>query len=173
VIEMRRRSRAFSIVVPALMVCLFAAVGLRAGQIVRPSPADAAGTWQSAAAAGYSHAHSSAYRAAWRAAYRQGWASGATAGSAAGARAGRVAGRARAALRAAAISTLRAILTHAPRTLSRSVKTERCVPVGGGLCEVLGPRVTRRRCPPASTPYVEGGAVCVPRVLQLLAHNDR
>jgi hypothetical protein len=170
---MSRRSRAFSIVVPLLMVCLFAAVGLRAGQIVRPSPADAAGTWQSAAAASYSHARANAYRTAWQAAYRQGWGAGTAAGSAAGARAGRAAGRARAAVRAAAISTLRAILAHAPRSLKRGVKTERCVPVGGGLCEVLGPRVTRRRCPPASTPYVEGGAVCVPRVLQLLARNDR
>jgi hypothetical protein len=169
---MAGRSPAFRIVIPVLMVCLFAAVGFRAGQIVRPSPADAAGTFHSADATSYSRARTTAYRIAWQAAYRRGWRSGTEAADAAGTRSGRAAGRARAAARAAAVSALREILARAPRSLKRDVKTERCVPVGGGLCEVLGPRVTRRRCPPSSTPYVEGGAVCVPRVLQLLARND-
>src|SRR5207302_1568747 len=57
----------------------------------------------------------------------------------------------------------------APIKLSPSTTIGRCVPVGGGLCEVLGPGVTGKPCPSGSIPNPEGGVVCVPRVLALAA----
>jgi hypothetical protein len=169
----RRSSRAFSVLVATLMVCLFTAVGLRAGQIVRPSPADAASTWQSAAANSYSQARTRAFPAAYRPAYDSGWRAGVAAADAAGLEAGRAAGRARAAARAVAARALAAVLAATPRTLKRGIRTEMCVPVAGGLCEVLGPHVTGRPCPAGSVAYAEGGEVCLPRILLMLARNDR
>jgi hypothetical protein len=166
---MARRSRPFSVLVALLVVCLFAAVGLRTGQLVRPSAADAAGTWQSAAASSYAHARAIAYDRAWRQAYARGRRDGTIAAEAAGARAGRAAGRSAGAVRADALRALAAVLTASPRRLRRGVKTEACVPVAGGLCEVLGPRVTGRPCPPSTVVDPEGGAVCIPRVLLLAA----
>lgn len=169
---MKRRSRPFSVLVALLVVCLFAVVGLRVGQLVRPSPADAASTWQSAAASSYADARGSAYRHAWQQGYALGWRAGIVAADAAGARAGRAAGRAQVALRAVAARALAAVLASTPHQVRRGVKTHACVPVAGGLCEVLGPRVTGRPCPPNSVAYPEGGAVCVPRVLLLLTRSD-
>jgi hypothetical protein len=163
------RIRPFSILIAFLMVCLFAATGFRVAQIVRPSSADAASTWQSAAKSSYSRARTNAYRVAWHRAYATGWRAGIAAADAAGGRAGRAAGEAEAATRAVAARALAAVLAATPRELPRHVRTESCVPVAGGLCEVLGPRVTRKPCPPASEAYPEGGAVCVPRVLLVLA----
>ena len=160
-----RRSRPFSILVALLLVCLFAAVGFRVGQIIRPSPADAASTWQSAAAVSYSKARTPAYRRAWDRAHARGWRAGASAGQAQGERAGRAAGAAEAAPRAVAARALASVLAASPRKLGRKVRTETCVPVAGGLCEVLGPQVTGKPCPRGSSPYPESGAVCIPRVL--------
>jgi hypothetical protein len=169
--RVRRRSRAFSVLVACVLVCLFAAVGFRAGQIVRPSAADAAGTWQSAAAASYSHARTSAYAVAWKRAYINGWRDGTSAARRAGARAGRAAGSVQAAARAVAARALADALAASPRRLERSATTEACVPVSGGLCDVLGPAVTGKACPPSSVAYPEGGAVCIPRLLLLVART--
>jgi len=169
----RRTSRVFSVVVALLMVCLFAAVGYRAGQIVAPSPADAASTWQSAAANSYSEARLRGYRATYPPAYERGWLAGIAAADTAGAGMGRAAGRARAAARAVAARALAAVLAATPRTLRRGVRTEMCVPVAGGLCEVLGPHVTGRPCPPGSVAYAEGGEVCLPRILLLISRTDK
>jgi hypothetical protein len=163
------RFRPFSILVALLLVCLFAATGFRVGQIVRPSAADAASTWQSASTTSYSRARANAYRLAWHRAYAGGWRAGVSAADAAGSRAGRAAGEAEAAIQARAARALASVLAATPRQLSRRVKTESCVAVAGGLCEVLGPRVTGKPCPPASVAYPEGGAVCIPRVLLVLA----
>jgi hypothetical protein len=161
--------RPFSLLVAALALGVFAAVGSRVGQSTRASAAQAATTWQAAAATTFSHARSGAYRLAWQQAYKPGWSAGIAAADSAATRAGRAAGRAEAATRALAASALAAVLAATPVRLKRGIKTDACVPVGGGLCEVLGPRVTGRRCPPASVPYPEGGVVCVPRVLLLAA----
>jgi hypothetical protein len=163
------RVRPFSILIAFLLVCLFAATGFRVGQIIRPSTADAASTWQSAATTSYSRAKANAYRLAWQRAYASGWRAGVSAADAAGARAGRGAGEAEAAVQARAARALASVLAATPRKLPRRVKTEACVPVAGGLCEVLGPRVTGTACPPSSVAYPEGGAVCIPRVLLVLA----
>ncbi len=166
---MRTGSRPFSILVALLLICLFGAIGFRVGQIVRPSAADAASTWQSAATSSYAHAKGVAYRAAWHRGYASGWRAGNAAADSAAARAGHAAGEAAAAVQAVAARALAAALAATPRKLPRRVKTEACVAVAGGLCEVLGPRVTKRPCPPGSVAYPEGGAVCIPRVLLVLA----
>jgi len=162
---MRKRSRPFSVLVALLLACLFAAVGFRVGQIVRPSTADAASTWQSAAALSYARARAGAYRTAWPSGFGQGWRVGSSTANSQAERAGRSAGRAEATARAVAARIVASVLAATPHALRHGVRTESCVPVAGGLCEVLGPRVTGKPCPPASTPYPEGGAVCIPRVL--------
>jgi len=164
-----RTIRPFSLLVAALAVCMFAAVGFRVGRSERASAADAAGRWDSAAAATFSHSRARAYRYAWRAGYQRGWSDGVKSGDLAGTRAGRSAAGAEVALRVVAAHAVAAVLASTPRKLTPGVATARCVPVGGGLCEVLGPRVTGKRCPHASVPYPEGGVVCVPRVLLLAA----
>jgi hypothetical protein len=161
--------RPFSILVALLAVGMFAVVGFRVGRSQRASAPEAANTWDSAAAANFSHARAASYRVAWQDGYQHGWAAGVRAANLAGIRAGRATGRAEAAVRAVAARAVASVLASTPRNLSRAAATARCVPVGGGLCEVLGPRVTGQRCPPASVPYPEGGAVCVPRVLLLAA----
>jgi hypothetical protein len=166
---MGKRSRPFSVLVALLLGCLFAAVGFRVGQIVRPSTADAASTWQSAAALSYARVKTGAYRSAWQRGFAQGWRLGTSAADSQGERAGRSAGLAEAAARAVAARGVASVLAATPHQLRRGVRTESCVPVAGGLCEVLGPRVTGKPCPPASIPYPEGGAVCIPRVLLMAA----
>jgi hypothetical protein len=166
---LRRRSRPFSVVVAALVVCLFAAVGFRVGQIVRPSTADAASTWHDAAASSYSHARADAYRQSWQKGNGEGKRAGAAAGAAAGTRAGVAAAHAQASIRAVAAEAIAAALTSSPRRVTRGVRTRACIVVAGGLCETLGPRVTGKPCPPGSVPYAEGGVVCIPRVLVLAA----
>lgn len=166
---MRKGPRPFSILVAILSVCMFGAVGFRVGQSQRSSAADAASTWQTAAAAAYTPARASAYRTAWRTAYRRGWAAGAAAGRAAGARAGGAAGQTEAGVGSAAARAVAAALAATPVRLQHGIKTERCVEVAGGLCETLGPRITGKGCPPGSVADPEGGVVCVPRVLVLAA----
>jgi hypothetical protein len=161
----RRRSRPFSIVVAGLLVCLFGAVGFRVGQIVRPSPADAASTWHDAAASSYSRARASAYRRAWTTGDDDGSHAGAVAGAAAGTRAGLAAGHAQAALRVVAARALSVALASSPRRVRRGAKLRTCIPVAGGVCEALGPHLTGKPCPHESVPYAEGGAVCIPQVL--------
>jgi hypothetical protein len=167
-----RRFRPFSILIALLMVGVFAATGLRVGELVRPSAADAASTWQSAANTSYSRARANAYRHAWAHGYAIGWRDGIAAADTAGANAGRAAGQAAAAIRAVAARALASVLAATPRKLPRRVKTESCVAVAGGLCEVLGPHVTGKPCPRASVAYPEGGAVCIPRLLLTLARAN-
>ena len=165
--------RPLGALVALLMVSLFAAVGFRVGQIVRPSAADAAGTWQSARTASYARSRTTEYGEASRRAYAQGWRAGKAAAEVAGSRAGRLAGEVEASNRAAAARALTRALASSPRRLKRGARTQTCVPVAGGLCEVLGPRVTGKPCPPGSLPFQEGGAVCVPRLLLALARSGR
>jgi hypothetical protein len=166
---MRTRARPFSILVAILAACLFAAVGFRIGQSQRSSDADAASTWQAAAAAAYSPARATAYRTGWRRGYRRGWRAGAAAGKAAGARAGGAAGRAEASVGSDAARAVASVLAATPIKLDHGVRIERCVEVAEGLCETLGPRITGRACPTGSVADPEGGAVCVPQVLLLEA----
>ena len=153
------------------MVVLFAAVGFRVGQMVRPSAADAASTWQSAAAVSYSKAKANEYRVAWRQAYARGLRAGTSAAELAGARAGRAAGQLVRTRRRLAAEALARALAATPRRLKRGAKTQACVSVPGGLCEVLGPHVTGKPCPSGTVPYIEGGAVCVSRLLLAVAQS--
>jgi hypothetical protein len=164
-----RRARPFSIVVVTLVVSVFGALGFRVGRSDRVSVAKATSAWAAAASAAYSHTRGSAYQLAWRHSYRRGRVAGRAAGSADGTRAGRSAGHARSAALAAAASALAAAIPPAPIKLAPGTTIDKCVPVGGGVCEVLGPGVTGKPCPSASVPNPEGGVVCVPRVLILAA----
>ena len=153
----QRRVRPFSIVVLALVISTFGALGFRVGRSNKASIARATSTWTGAASAAYSQTRSSAYQLAWKRSYRRGSVAGSAAATAAGTRAGRAAGQTRSAARAT------------PIKLAPGTRTDTCVPVGGGVCEVLGPAVTGKPCPSSSVPNPEGGVVCVPRVLILAA----
>jgi hypothetical protein len=165
----QRRVRPFSIVVLALVIAVFAALGFRVGRSDRTSTERATSAWDAATAMAYSHSRSGAYKLAWRLSYGHGLVAARAAASAAGTRAGRLAGEAQSAARVAAARALAAALPLAPNRLTPGTRTDKCVPVGGGLCEVLGPAVTGKPCPRASVPNPEGGVVCVPRVLILAA----
>lgn len=162
---MRKGPRSVSVLVAILAVCMFVAVGFRVGQSQRSSGADAASTWQTAAAAAYSPARASAYRTAWHRGYERGWAAGAAHGKLTGARAGSAAGSAEAAVGTSAARAVAAVLAATPVKLEHGVRTERCIEVAGGLCETLGPRITGKSCPSGSVADPEGGVVCVPQVL--------
>jgi hypothetical protein len=166
---MKKTSRAFSVIVALLAVCVFAAVGYRIGRSTQSSPSDVASAWQSAELAAYPAAKASAYRIAWRSGYKHGFKAGTAAGATAGTRAGRVAGHAESTAGAVAAREVAAVLEATPAKLAPGVKTERCVEVAGGLCEALGPRITGRHCPPGSVADPKGGVVCVPRVLLVAA----
>jgi len=165
----RRTVRPFSILVAVIALSAFAGVGFLVGRSNRISPDRVASIQATATAASYLRAESIEYRLAWQRSYHQGWAAGIASATADGTRAGSSAGRTEASAQAAAAHALAAALASTPIRLTRTTKTERCVPVGGGLCEVLGPGVTGNRCPPASVPNPEGGVVCVPSVLLLAA----
>jgi hypothetical protein len=152
-------------------VLLFAAVGYRVGQSARATAADAASAWGGAAAASFSHARASTYHTAWLHASRQGLSNGAAAARSAAVPAGHAAGAAQARSRATASRALAVALASAPITQPPNMKTERCLPIAGGLCEVLGPAVTGKRCPRSSVPDVEGGIVCIPRLLLRVAET--
>ena len=159
--------RVFSLAVVAIAVAAFAGVGYLVGRVERTSQANAATVRASAASATYRRAESSAYHRGFRARYTRGVAAGAATGARTGTRLGRSAGRAAAASLAITdqATALAAALASTPVSLKRSTKTHTCMPVGGGLCEVLGPGVTGKGCPRASAPSAEGGIVCVPEVL--------
>ena len=112
-------------------------------------------------------AESSAYHLGFRARYTRGVAAGAATFQRPSAEIDPAAGRAAAASLAITdqATALAAALASTPVSLKRSTKTHTCMPVGGGLCEVLGPGVTGKGCPRASAPSAEGGIVCVPEVL--------
>jgi len=120
----------------------------------------------------YSHAEASAYHHAWRRGYAIGWRAGVAAADSAAARAGQTAGRAEATLRAVAARALSSVLRATPRKLPRRVRTEACVEVSDGLCEVLGPQITGKPCPSGSVAYPEGGAVCIPQLLLVLSRAN-
>jgi hypothetical protein len=165
----RRRIRPLSILVLALVISVFGALGVRVGRSSRTSATRATSAWAAAASAAYFKNRSNAYQVAWNRSYGQGRAAGRAAGKAAGTREGRSAGQALSAARADAARALAAALPPPPIKLAPGTTIDRCVPVGGGVCEVLGPAVTGRPCPSASVPNPEGGVVCVPRVLILAA----
>jgi|SRR5579884_4233130 len=162
---MPKPPRLLSLLVAALAVCVFAAVGFRVGRTVRSSAGEAVTSWQNAAAVSFSDSRAGAYSRAWKRSYARGWEAGAIAGRAAGRRAGRAAERAQAAAGAVAARAVAAALASTPVKLTPKVKTAKCVEVAGGLCEALGPGITGKPCPPASVADPEGGVVCVPRVL--------
>jgi hypothetical protein len=164
-----RTLRPASILVAALALSAFGGVGFLVGRTNQTSAASVAGAGASAAANSYVRAEANAYQLSWRVAYQRGWVAGIASGTTTGTRAGGAAGRTEAAKRTAAASVLAAALASTPTKLTRSTKTDTCVPVRGGLCEVLGPGVTGKRCPPASVPYPQGGVVCVPSVVVLAA----
>jgi hypothetical protein len=163
--------RPYSVLVAGVAVLLFAAVGYRVGQSARATAEDAASAWGSAAAVTFSHARSSAYHTAWLYASRQGLSTGAAAARSAAVPAGYAAGAALATSRATASRALAVALASAPTNQPPNMKTERCLPIAGGLCEVLGPAVTGKRCPRSSVADVEGGVVCIPRVLLRVAQT--
>ncbi len=159
--------RVFSLAVVTIALAVFAGVGYLVGRVERTSQANAANVRAGAASATYRRAKTAAYHRGFRAQYRRGVSAGATSGSKTGARLGRSAGRAAATSLAITdqAKALAATLASTPVSLKRTTRTRTCVPVGGGLCEVLGPGVTGKRCPRASAPSVEGGIVCIPQVL--------
>jgi hypothetical protein len=159
--------RVFSLAVVAIAVAAFAGVGYLVGRVERTSRANAATVRASAASETYRRAESSAYHRGFRAQYARGVGAGAATGAKTATRLGRAAGRAAAASLAITdqAAALAAALASTPVSLKRSTKTHTCVPVGGGLCEVLGPGVTGKGCPRASEPSTEGGIVCVPEVV--------
>lgn len=150
-------------------MCMFAAVGFRIGQSQQISAADAASTWQTAAAAAFAPARASAYRAGWRHGYQRGWVAGVAAGSSAGAGAGALAGRSEAAAGSAVARSVASVLAATPIRLEPGIKTERCIEIADGLCETLGPQITGHGCPSGSVADPQGGVVCVPQVLLLAA----
>ena len=156
----------------AVTAAAFAAVAFLAGRSTRPTPADAASAQMSASATSYAEAESGAYPGSWHDAYRRGWAAGVKLAKARAARAGRADGRAEAARRVASgeATTLAAALSAAPIAVTKRTQTEKCVPVGNGLCEALGPGATGKPCPSGSVPNIPGGVVCIPRVLIVATH---
>lgn len=164
-----RRVRPYSILVGLIALSAFAGVGFLVGRSNRVPPDRAASVQATATATSYVRAEHNAYHVAWERSYRRGWSAGVAAARVAATLAGRSAGHTAVSATAVALDALAAALASTPARLSRSTKTKTCVPVGGGLCEVLGPSVTGNRCPPGSTPNPEGGVVCVPGVLLLAA----
>ena len=164
---MPRRVHAFSLLVALAAVGAFASVGFLVGRAGRVSQVEAARVRTLATTTAYRRAEPSAYRAARPAGYHRGWLRGIKVGRAAGTRAGAAAGQAEASSRASATAVMRRIAAVAlsPVTLSRDTVKDKCILVGGGLCEVLGPGATGRPCPPSSVPTPVGGVVCVPQLL--------
>jgi hypothetical protein len=167
-----RPSRTFSVIVVVLLASAAGAFSFAIARRLRTSPVQATAVRVSATSSAYGSAKTVAYRTAYAAAYRQGWSAGVAAARKAGRRAGGTAGltaaarRAAEARRAAALQAADRVLAIADATVPRSAtrRTQQCVQVGGGLCEVLGPAVTGRPCPPLSSPGTRGD-VCVPQLL--------
>jgi hypothetical protein len=165
----RRVVGPMSVVAAVVALAAFAGVGFLVGRSNRATKARAATTWASAAAAAYAHARSNAYAAGWHTAYQRGVLRGEAAARVAGTRAGAAAGQAAAAGPQHVARELEAALSSAPIKLTPGTRTATCVPVRGGLCEVLGPAETGKPCPPSTVANPEGGVVCIPRVLLLAA----
>jgi hypothetical protein len=169
---MKRASRTVrpsSVLVAVIAVSAFAGVGFLVGRSNRTPPARVASARAGATASSYLRAEAAAYRLGWVQSYHHGWRAGSASATTVATRAGRLAGRAEAAKQTVTSRLLAAVLASTPIRLSRTTKTAVCVPVGGGVCEVLGPGVTGRHCPPASVANPRGGVVCVPRLLLLAA----
>ena len=163
----RRSRRAFSL---AVVVVLAAAVGAFSFAItrrLRTSPVQASATRVSATSSAFGTAKATAYHIAYRSSYRRGWSAGVAAARSAGRRDGRAAARAERAKRALAADYIRRSLALGAVgiTPAQAEHTDQCVQVGGGVCEVLGPGLTGRPCPPQSRPDPRGQVVCVPQVL--------
>jgi hypothetical protein len=163
----RRPTWPFSLAVVALVASLAGLFTFVVGRDLRTPASKAGAVRVSATSTAYGNAKSAAYRAGYAAAYRGGWARGVALARGNGARAGRAAGRAEAARRAAAAAAARSVFALATAAIPRAAarRTNRCVEVGGGLCEVLGPGATGRPCPAQSVPNPANGVVCVPQVL--------
>jgi hypothetical protein len=149
--------------VAALAISIFALVGFLVGQASRTRSQAAGRVRASAELSSYRRAHELAFRVAWQAAYRAGWKRGTLAGS----RDGSSAADSLLARRAAAArARRRAAQAALATTVSvRGARTDRCVEVGGGLCEVLGPGATGKPCPTGSIPEARGGLLCIPTSL--------
>jgi hypothetical protein len=167
----RRSKIVVDLLVVLLAVLAFAGVGFLVGRSNQISSDQVANARESAWGRTFSSARDSAYRTARQEFYTQGRAAGIATATAAGRRAGHAAGQAAVQQRADAshFAALAAALGSTRVHLTRSTRIERCVEVGQGLCEVLGPGATGKRCPRGSVPFPVGGATCVPRILLLAA----
>jgi hypothetical protein len=171
--KVRRTTILVDLLVVGVALCAFAGVGFLVGRSNQISADTIANARTGAWAAGYSPARASAYRLGWQGAYDGGRVAGTASGTAAGTRAGRSAGLDALARRtsAAHLASLAAALVATRINLTRATRIRRCVEVGLGLCEALGPGATGKRCPPQSVPVPVGGVTCIPRILLLAARQ--
>jgi hypothetical protein len=171
--RVRRSTILVDLVVVAVALCAFAGVGFLVGRSNQISSERIASARMSAWAASYSPARAGAYRLGWQGSYDEGRTAGIASGAAAGTRAGRNAGLTVVAKRtsAAHLASLAAALVARRVNLTHATRIRRCVEVGLGLCEALGPGATGKRCPPQSVPVPVGGVTCIPRILLLAARQ--
>lgn len=163
-----RRSATAHLAAIALLICGCGTVGLLVGRAVRISSAQASTERATAATSAFRRAEALSYPAGWRTGYHAGWARAAAVARARARRAGHVSARRRTDSRAAAASLVAAAqraLTTAYGAGVAPRPTRKCVEVGEGLCEVLGPAAGHRPCPAGSVPDPVRGVVCVPRLL--------
>jgi len=166
----RWRALGSRLAVVIVLACACGLVGLLVGRAQRIGSAQAATAQSDASTAAFRQAETAGYPAAWRAGYHAGWAHGSALGSARGRRAGLAVARVRTVHQAAgalfltaARSALSVAFASVPAEAAK--RTVKCVEVGGGLCEVLGPALTHRPCPDGSVPDPATARVCVPAVL--------
>lgn len=167
-----RPARVFvDFVAVTLALVAFAGVGFLVGRSNQVSSDRIASTRERAWTGTYAPARNNAYRIGWQQSYRQGRAAGIASATAAGTHAGQAAGRTTVAQRAAAthVTGLAGGLVAKRVRITRKTLIDRCVQVGLGLCEVLGPGATGKSCPTGSVPTPVGGATCIPRILLLAA----
>lgn len=171
--RVRRTTLLVDLVVVAVALCAFAGVGFLVGRSNQVSADTVASARMVAWAASYTPARAGAYRLGWQGSYQAGRAAGTASGAAAGARAGRTAGLGLLATRASArdLASLAAALVATRVNLTRTTRMRRCIEVGLGLCEALGPGATGKRCPPQSVPVPVGGVTCIPRIVLLAARR--
>lgn len=162
------RSYLTRLAVLVLLLCGCAAVGLLVGRAARPSSAQAATERSDAATVAFARARAETYTSGYRAGYRAGFGHGAALARARGRRAGAAAARVLSVHRQAVSDFVAA----AARALSAAEqpgivgrRRQRCIEVGGGLCELPGPALTHRPCPADTVADPGQAVVCVPDLL--------
>jgi len=166
----RRRSVGSRLAVVVFLACACGLVGVLVGRAQRIPNAQAATVQSDAATVAFHRAEAAAYGAAFRAGYHAGWVRGSALARKRARRAGRAAAHAHAiqagaleSLVAAARNTLAA--AYSPVSPAAAKHPDKCVEVGGGLCEVAGPAITHKACPAGSVPDPATDSVCVPELL--------